>query len=146
MFLLLLATDTALSVWQRMATAPLWLQLSYSLLLVLNKSDRYSENELRSLLAHLQQRCAEFLEPENILPTSADPCPETVIHIGEAGNEHPGRRPRKQDISKLRSRLWQILGKEGKTLAALNAALFTSELDEQITGKIVLARQLVTEK
>lgn len=34
MFLLLLATDTALSVWQRMATAPLWLQLSYSLLLI----------------------------------------------------------------------------------------------------------------
>lgn len=116
------------------------------MLLVLNKSDRYAEQELRSLLAHLQQRCAEFIEPENILAASADPRPETVIHIDEAGNEHPGERPRKQDISRLRSHLWRILEKEGKTLVALNAALFASELDAQIAGKIVLARQLVAEK
>jgi len=35
LFLLLLATDTALSVWQRLREAPLWLQLSYTLVLVL---------------------------------------------------------------------------------------------------------------
>jgi len=35
MFLLLLATDTALSVWQRLGEAPLWLQVSYLFLLVL---------------------------------------------------------------------------------------------------------------
>ena len=34
LFLLLLATDTALSVWQRLSQAPLWLQLTYSLVLV----------------------------------------------------------------------------------------------------------------
>ena len=34
MFLLLLATDTALSVWQRLGQAPLWLQVSYTLVLV----------------------------------------------------------------------------------------------------------------
>ena len=34
MFLLLLATDTALSVWQRLGQAPLWLQVSYLFLLV----------------------------------------------------------------------------------------------------------------
>jgi len=35
MFLLLLATDTALSVWQRLGQAPLWLQLTYTSVLVL---------------------------------------------------------------------------------------------------------------
>jgi len=35
MFLLLLATDTALSVWQRLSQASLWLQVSYLFLLVL---------------------------------------------------------------------------------------------------------------
>lgn len=35
MFLLLLATDTALSVWQRLGQAPLWLQVSYAFVLVL---------------------------------------------------------------------------------------------------------------
>jgi GTPase Era involved in 16S rRNA processing len=34
LFLLLLATDTALSVWQRLREAPLWLQIAYTLLLV----------------------------------------------------------------------------------------------------------------
>lgn len=35
LFLLLLATDTAMSVWQRLADAPLWLQLSYGFVLLL---------------------------------------------------------------------------------------------------------------
>jgi len=35
LFLLLLATDTALSVWQRLREAPLWLQVAYSLVLIL---------------------------------------------------------------------------------------------------------------
>jgi GTP-binding protein EngB required for normal cell division/uncharacterized protein (DUF697 family) len=35
LFLLLLATDTALSVWQRLHEAPLWLQATYTLFLIL---------------------------------------------------------------------------------------------------------------
>ena len=35
LFLLLLATDTALSVWQQLRVAPLWLLVSSSLVLVL---------------------------------------------------------------------------------------------------------------
>ena len=35
MFLLLLATDTAMSVWQRLSEAPLWLQVSYTFVLLL---------------------------------------------------------------------------------------------------------------
>jgi hypothetical protein len=38
LFLLLLATDTALSVWQRLREAPLWLQVAYSLVLILISS------------------------------------------------------------------------------------------------------------
>ena len=34
LFLLLLATDTALSVWQRLREAPLWLQVAYALVLI----------------------------------------------------------------------------------------------------------------
>jgi GTP-binding protein EngB required for normal cell division/uncharacterized protein (DUF697 family) len=38
LFLLLLATDTAMSVWQRLSVAPLWLQVAYTLMLVLISS------------------------------------------------------------------------------------------------------------
>lgn len=116
------------------------------LLLVLNKSDRYSQSEIQSLLTHLRKRCGSFIESDNILTACADPRPEPVIRIDEAGNEIRTNRPRSPDISKLKARLWAILEKEGKTLAALNAALFTSELDARIAGKIVLARKTVAEK
>ena len=116
------------------------------LLLVLNKSDRYSNSELQSLLAHLRKRCELYIEPDNILSISADPRPEPVIRIDKAGNEERSQRPRTPDIGGLKTRLWSILEKEGKTLAALNAALFTSELDGRIASKIVLARKTVAEK
>ena len=115
-------------------------------LLVLNKSDRYGATELASLFEHLRDRCKEFIEPDNILSTSADPRPEKLIRIDETGIEHAGERPRNPDTHMLKTRLWNILEKEGKTLAALNAALFTSDLDSRIAGKIVLARKTVAEK
>ena len=116
------------------------------LLLVLNKSDRYGTGELDSLVEHLRDRCSQFIEPDNILTASAAPRPEQIIRIDAAGQEHALERPRKPDIKNLRARLWNILEKEGKSLAALNAALFTSELDGRIAGKIVLARKTVAEK
>ncbi len=116
------------------------------LLLVLNKSDRYGAGELDSLLEHLRDRCSEFIEPDNILAASADPRPEQIIRVDAAGHEHPLERPRKPDIKNLKARLWNILEKEGKTLAALNAALFTNELDGRIAEKIVYARKTVADK
>jgi len=116
------------------------------LLLVLNKSDRYSKAEIQTLLDHVRKRCAAYVEPGNVLSASAKPRPETVIRIGEAGDEEVTSRPRDPDVSELRARLWRILEKEGKTLAALNAALFTCEMDSRIAGKIVTARKTVAEK
>lgn len=116
------------------------------LLLVLNKSDRYGRTELNTLLQHLTARCAEFIEPGNILAVAADPRPQQIIRIDEAGNECSSERPRATDISELKTRLWNIIEKEGKTLAALNAAMFTSELDGRIATKIVKARRSVAEK
>ena len=116
------------------------------LILVLNKSDRYSRSDLESLLEHLRNRCIEFIEPENILSVSAAPRPEQLIRIDEEGNEHPSQRPREPDIKALQEHLWNILEKEGKTLAALNAALFTSELDGRIATKIVLARKKIADR
>lgn len=62
LFLLLLAIDTVLSVWQRLHEAPLWLQVAYTLILVListatlwlswrwlNPSGQWTPPERRSL-------------------------------------------------------------------------------------------------
>ena len=133
-------TDTEFEAAHKLA------QRNRPVLLVLNKSDRYSIQELQSLLVHIQDRCSEFLEPENIVAVSADPRPESVIRIDAAGNEYPGERQRTPDINALQNRLWEILVKDGKTLSALNAAMFVNELDGRIAEKIVLARKKVAEK
>jgi len=116
------------------------------LLLVLNKSDRYSQAELEVLLEHLRSRCVDFIDTQNVLATSADPRPETVIRIDASGNETTMQRKREADVGILKSRLWDILEKDGKTLAALNAALFTHEIDGRIASKIVTARKAVAER
>ena len=116
------------------------------LLLVLNKADRYPQVELDILLAHLRERCAGFIRPECVLAASADPRPEKLIQVDPHGKETMAERPRQADIVTLKARLWDILEKDGKRLAALNAALFTHEIDGRIAGKIVSARKAVAEK
>jgi len=116
------------------------------LLLVMNKSDRYGKAEVHTLLSHLRKRCEAYIDPRNVLSACAKPRPETVIRMDDSGNEEVTRRPRSPDVSELKALLWRILEKEGKTLAALNAAMFTSEMDSRIAGKIVTARKTVAEK
>jgi GTPase SAR1 family protein/uncharacterized protein (DUF697 family) len=116
-----------------------------TVLLVLNKSDRYTVQELQALLQRLQERCAGLLPPDRIIAARAAPRPETVIRVDEHGRETETQRRRLPDTSLLKERLWALLDKEGHTLAALNAALFASELDEKVATRIVAARKSVAE-
>jgi uncharacterized protein (DUF697 family)/GTP-binding protein EngB required for normal cell division len=117
-----------------------------SVLLVLNKSDRYSQDELRLLLDRLRERCRSLLPPERVIPASSDPRPETLIYVDSSGTEREKSRPVPPDIALLKEVLWSILEKEGHALSALNAAIFASELDEKIATRIVQARKSVAEK
>ena len=117
-----------------------------AVLLVLNKSDRYTEQELRLLLQRLVERCHELLPPDRIITASAAPRPETVIRVNAAGDEIETVRELAPETAVLKERLWTLLEKEGQTLAALNAAIFASELDEKVATRIVASRKTVAEK
>ena len=117
-----------------------------TVMLVLNKSDRYTRTELEALLQRLEDRCQDLLPAQRIVGASAAPRPETVIQIDESGKETETRRHAAPDTAVLRERLWTLLENEGQTLAALNAAIFASELDEKIATRIVAARKSVAEK
>jgi GTP-binding protein Era len=117
-----------------------------AVLLVLNKSDRYTSHELELLLERLRERCQDLLPPDHIIPASADPRPEIVIHIDESGRERETSRKRPPETAQLKDHLWSLLEKEGQTLAALNAVIFASELDEKVATRIVTARKSVAEK
>lgn len=111
------------------------------LLLVLNKADRYTAAELETLLASLRRHAAGIVEPENVLAVSADPAERVVIRVAADGTETETRERPQPDVSLLRERLWEILEREGRTLAALNASLFAGDLADRVGERVLLARR-----
>jgi small GTP-binding protein len=110
------------------------------LLLVLNKLDRYTEDERADLLKSLKMHCKKLVEPQNILLTAAQPARQIVIQVDQGGKEKESTREMEKNITALKTRLWEILDKDGKTLAALNAALFAGQLSDQVGERMLQAR------
>jgi small GTP-binding protein len=116
------------------------------LLLVLNKADRYTEGERATLLAALRERAAGLVLPENVLPASARPAPQRVVRVGADGRETEAMESRGPDVAILAERLVAVLAAEGRTLAALNAALFAGRLSDAVGGRIAELRAEIAER
>jgi small GTP-binding protein len=116
------------------------------LIVVLNKIDRYNNDERASLLSALQDRGTSLLRPENLVCASAQPAPQRVIMVDEDGQETESQRQAPPDVADLKARLWQVLEQEGKTLAALNASLFAGELSDQVAQRVLIARRTLGDR
>ncbi len=110
-------------------------------LIALNKSDLFTESELVELLQSVREKTQGIVEANHVIAVAAQPRPQTVIEVDPDGKETATERARDPDISVLRLRLWEILDAEGKTLAALNASLFASDLSDQVGRRILAARR-----
>lgn len=110
-------------------------------ILVLNKTDRYTAGERQTLTQTLIQRTEGLVAPENVVTAAANPAPQVVLTRLSDGTEKESVRPRAPDVSALRERLWEIIESEGKTLIAMNASLFAGELSDRVGQKILLARR-----
>jgi len=111
------------------------------LLLVLNKADRYTDAQREELLHSLRARTAGMVAPGNVLAAAARPSAQTIIKVDANGNEQEIVRERALDIDALRSRLLDVLESEGKTLAALNAALFAGQLSDAVGVRVAALRR-----
>ncbi len=115
-------------------------------ILVLNKSDRYNESELELLLTRLKKRTSGYLPASAIVCSSSEPRSEVLLRLDSEGNEIQEQRTRNPEVGELKKVLWELLEREGKSLAALNASVFASELDEKVASRIVAARKSVAER
>lgn len=115
-------------------------------LLVLNKSDLYTENENAALLQSIRAKTDGVIDPDHVILAAAQPRPQTVFEVDAAGNETTSERKREPDVAELRLKLWEILEAEGKTLAALNASLFAADLSDQVGRRILAARRELGDK
>jgi len=116
------------------------------IVVALNKSDLYTRDELDALLESVRKKTDGLVEPDDVLAVAAQPRPQEVITVDEAGDERPTLRARSPDVEKLRLRLWEIFETEGKTLAALNASLFAASLSDQVGRRILNARREIGDK
>lgn len=111
------------------------------LLLVLNKADRYSAQEREALLARLREHARGLVLAENVVAVMAQPSAQRVLQVQADGREAEIERAREVDVAALRGRILAILESEGKTLAALNAALFAGKLSDEIGERLAALRQ-----
>ena len=116
------------------------------LLLALNKADRYSSSERDELLARLAEHARGLVHAENIVAVMAAPTPQRVLEVDPAGHEHERTRTREADVAALKQRIFAILESEGKTLAALNAALFAGRLADQVGERLTTLRREIAER
>lgn len=110
-------------------------------LLIFNKTDRYTLQQQQEILESLKRHASGLVNEEDIVTASADPSRQIIIRVAEDGSEIETTRQPEVDVETVRTRLWQILEKEGKSLAAVNASLFASDIGDQIGARIMQARR-----
>jgi hypothetical protein len=110
-------------------------------LVALNKSDLFTSDEKKALMQSIRNKMDGLVDPAHIIAVAAQPRPQIVVEVDETGTEIECERNRDPDVEQLRLRLWEILDAEGKTLAALNASLFASDLSDQVGRRILAARR-----
>jgi GTPase len=111
------------------------------ILLVFNKADRYTGADRAMIREAIVRHTAGFIDPRNIVCISAMPAERLVITLDGQGRETESLRQDPPDIAALRTRLWELLETEGKTLAALNASLFASNLCDQVAQRILKVKR-----
>ena len=119
---------------------------SRPMLLVFNKADRYTRADRALVVESLARRTAGIVPPANIVTSAAAPAPRVYLEVDAQGNERETQRTPPREVQDLRDRLWTILEREGKTLAALNATLFAGKLSDTLARRAVDAQRDLAER
>lgn len=112
----------------------------------LNKCDLYTKIEIDALLNSVREKTSGLVQATDVIAVAAQPRPQMVIELDDKGGETTIERVRNSDVGDLKTRLWDIFEAEGKTLAALNASLFASDLSDQVGRRILAARRELGDK
>jgi small GTP-binding protein len=103
------------------------------ILLVLNKADLYTPDELRELMSVFRgPRLAGVVDPENVVTAKADPRQvEYYVESVDGRTRQEWRKP-PADVATLRERILEVLSSEGKALVALNAAMYAADKSDRM--------------
>jgi small GTP-binding protein len=121
-------------------------QFNRPMIVVLNKADRYTQDELQLLMGSLQEKLSTLVSTDYIVSAAARPAERIYLQIDEQGQEQEIRKTPQSDVRALTDRLWMLIEKEGMALSALNASLFAGQLSDDVAERVVAIRQEVAER
>lgn len=105
------------------------------ILLVFNQIDRYPDADKLAIYAKIcDERVKEILSPQEIIMVAAAPIAMRVAQR-EDGSMGVSYHPQPPQVDALRARMIEILQREGKSLAALNAMLAADRIQRQLIDR-----------
>ena len=130
--LVLFVTDSDLNETEYTALAEL-ASGHKPILLVLNKVDLYTPQQLDDLLSLFRgPRLAGIVEPENIVCIAADPRPVEYHIESPDGSVRKEWREPQPDVEDLQARILEVLHHDGTDLIALNASMFAADRSDRV--------------
>jgi GTPase len=115
-------------------------QSSKPILLVFNKIDQYPEADRLAIYHKIcDDRLRELLSPEEVIMVSAAPV-VTRAERSTDGQLTLRREIGPPQIDALKLKIFDLLDREGKALAALNSLLFADNANEQIVARKMALR------
>lgn len=130
--LILFVTDSDLNEVEYSAIIAL-AEIHKPILIVINKIDLYSDEEVEMLVKSLRRdRLIDLVPPKNIVTTAADPREVEYVKVDDAGRETSEWVKPKPDIERLKVRILEILAQDGSALIALNAAMYAADKTDRI--------------
>jgi small GTP-binding protein len=130
--LILFVTDSDLNETEYSALIAL-LAVHKPIIVVLNKRDLYTDEDLAQLVRVLREERLKGLVPaDNFVCTSADPRRVEYVHVDARGHETSEWRKPRPDVAELKARILEILAQDGLALIALNAAMYAADKTDRI--------------
>ncbi|QDT01097.1 YcjF family protein [Adhaeretor mobilis] len=139
--IVLFVTDSDLNETEYSALVDL-AALHKPLLLVLNKTDLYRKEELADLLSLFRgTRLAGIVDPEHVVTAQANPREmEYVVESADGSTRTEYRKP-EPHVSEVTTGIVKLLQAEGKSLVALNAAIFAADKSDRMAAIRVKYRE-----
>lgn len=117
-------------------------QAQKPIILVFNQIDRYKPADRDKIYAKIKdERVRDLIRSEDVVMTAARPDPYKVrVRLPDGSTHDDWERPA-ASIEPLKVRIFDVLAREGKALAALNTLLLAGDLHAEIVARKVEIRE-----